>query len=234
MQFEEYEIIRIKSELSEVYEVHLKPKKKKHITQFKPGQFFHIKNPTYKKPHETRAFSITTTPNSADHLAICVKTYGPWTQDLLKKKCGDSVWLFGPMGAFTLRKELTNAVFIAGGVGITPILSMLQSLHESNHTLPISLIYANKTPDTILKKEYVEHMFATKGHWKLHSVVSSTHGYVTKEYIEQNIAYTKESTFFICGSQRFTKNIHEVLGSCGIEKTAIKQEIFSAPALPVQ
>jgi ferredoxin-NADP reductase len=234
MQFEEYEIIRIKSEVSKVYEVHVKPKKKKQITQFKPGQFFHIKNPTYQKPHETRAFSITSTPSTPQHMAFCVKTYGPWTQDLLKKKRGDSVWLFGPMGAFTLKEEVTNAIFIAGGVGITPILSILQSLDERNQELPITLIYANKTPDAILKKEYVEEMFDKKSHWKLHSLISSVSGHITKEFLEQNIAYSKNSTFFICGSQRFTKNIIEVLASCGIERSAIKQEIFSAPLIPTQ
>jgi ferredoxin-NADP reductase len=234
MQFEEYEIVRIKSEISKVYEIHLKPKKKNQITQFKPGQFFHIKNPTYQKPHETRAFSITTTPTTSEHLAICVKTYGPWTENLLKKKNGDSVWLFGPMGAFTMKNDITNAIFIAGGVGITPILSMLQSLEERKHTLPVTLIYANKSPDAILKKEYVEKMFAEKDNWKLHSHISSTSGHITKEFLEQNVAYSKHSTFFICGSQRFTKNIIEVLESCGIERSAIKQEIFSAPFIPPQ
>lgn len=237
MQFEEYEIIQIKSEVSDVYEVRLRPKKRKRTVQFKPGQFYHIKNPTFEKPNTTRAYSVTTTPSTPDELAFCIKVYGPWSEKLLKKKVGESVWLFGPMGAFTMKKDVTNAVFIAGGVGITPILSILRSLHETNQKLPITLIYANKTPNTILKRDYVKTMFDNKDHWQLHSLVSEASeeknwkgfkGHIDKEFIMQNVAYIKNTTFYVCGSQRFTKNIIEVLKSCDIDPTNIKQEIFSA------
>jgi NAD(P)H-flavin reductase len=216
MQFEEYKIVCITPHFPNVSVLRVKPKNGKHNTQFKPGHFYHIKNASYEKPTETRPFSAITTPLTTEYIEFCIKSYGPWTKELLTKKPGENVWLFGPMGSFTMNAKVTNPIFIAGGVGITPILSILQSLHEGNLLLPVTLIYANKSQDTIFGKEYLEGIFNKKSHWKLLSILSSTptdkkwkgyQGHITKELLQDSGAITKNSTFFVSGSYRFTKNI---------------------------
>jgi len=237
MQFEEYEIVAITPEITDVFLVRLKPKTAKYVSTFKPGQFYHLRNPHYRKPHETRQFSVITTPKTKEYIEFCIKTYGPWTKTLLKKKPGESIWLFGPMGQFTLQRITSEMVFIAGGVGITPILSIIQSLHEKIRTSSVTLIYANKSSQTILKKAHIENLFRTKRGWKLISLVSQAEtismeqrqGRITEEFLKQEIDLKKIPVFFICGSKRFTQNIGELLHNLAIPDTHIKQEVFLPP-----
>jgi ferredoxin-NADP reductase len=229
MQFEEYEIVSITSELTDVFIIRLKPKNKKNISAFRPGQFYHLKNPTYDKPSETRQFSVITTPKTKNYLEFCIKIYGSWTKALLEKKSGESIWLFGPMGVFTLEQKAAQKIFIAGGVGITPILSMMQSLHEKKTTLPITLIYANKSPEHMVRKKQIESLFQKKALWKFISLVSQTDGYITGELLKQEIGGESNPLFYVSGSQRFTKNIITLLEDLGIPETHMKQEIFLPP-----
>jgi|SRR6185369_2842096 len=240
MQFEEYEIITITPEVTDVFLVRLKPKKKKYVSAFIPGQFYHVRNPHYWKPHETRQFSVVTTPKVKEYIEFCVKTYGPWTKALLKKKRGESVWLFGPMGQFILQKKTSDIVFIAGGVGITPILSIIQSLHEKGRSSLVTLIYANKSSQTILKKTHIENLFQTKLGWKFISLISQTdivatderRGRITEAFLKEEVDLKKHPVFFICGSKRFTENIRELLHTLKVPESRIKQEVFLPPFPP--
>lgn len=238
MKFEEYEIVAISPEIKDIFSIRLKPKGKKHISTFRPGQFYHMRNPGYSMPNETRQFSIITTPKIKDYMDFSIKTYGPWTKALFEKKPGDSVWLFGPMGEFTLKKTKSETVFIAGGVGITPILSIIQHLHEKKSKNNITLIYANKSSQNILKKAYIKNLFQTNQAWKLIFLISQLdqtflsderHGYITDELIRQEINLNEKLLFFVCGSNRFTQNITTLLQGLGIPDSRIKKEVFIPP-----
>jgi ferredoxin-NADP reductase len=240
MQFEEYEIVTITPEVADVYLLRLKPKKRKYIPNFKPGQFYHLKNPTYLKPNETRQFSVITTIKIKDYLEFCIKTYGPWTKALLAKKPGESIWLFGPMGQFTLNKKNSEFVFIAGGVGIAPMLSMIQTLSESPVVSQLTLIYANKSKQHIVKKNYIENLFNKNPSWKLHFLVTKSdplpenvkHRRIDELFMQEEVATNKTTIFFVCGSDRFTQNITKILQNLTITQNRIRQEIFLPPYPP--
>lgn len=241
MKFEEFTITHITNEFPEVFTLRVKPKKKKKVTPFKSGQFYHIKNPTYENPKETRQFSITTTYKTQTHLEFCIKMYGPWTKALREKQIGENIWLFGPLGGFTFPQATTQAVFLAGGIGITPILSILQSLHEQDATLPVTLIYANKSLHAILKKDYLDQLFQTRQLWKLFHIVSQVQnddqwngkkGHITYEFIKNEVIISNQTTFFVCGSENFTNNILSLLRQFQIPENKIKRELF-LPARPI-
>jgi NAD(P)H-flavin reductase len=234
MQFEDYEIVSIYEELPNIYLLRVKSKDKKSIPTFKPGQFYHIKNPQHEK-HETRPFSVVTTPIVKEYLEFYIKPYGPWTKKLLEKTPGETILLFGPMGSFTKEKHMNTIVCIAAGVGITPILSILNSLEHEKTTQEVTLIYANKLPHTILQRKTLENLFAKKNDWKFIPIVSNTtkdvwdgqKGRITNALLQKEIDFTKDTTFFISGSQDFTKEIVGLLKKNNVEESKIKQEIFS-------
>ncbi len=238
MKFEEYEILTINPEITDTFSIRLKPKSKKYVPTFRPGQFYHMKNPDYSKPNQTRQFSIVTTPKTRDYLEFYIKPYGPWTKALFEKKPGESIWLFGPMGEFTLKLKANNPVFIAGGIGITPILSIIQSLHEKKSTEQVTLIYANKSSQSTLRKKHIQSLFQTNPAWKLVFLVSQSdqfiprdehHGRITQELLNKEINIKTTSLFFVCGSKRFTENITVLLQNLNIPDNRIKKEVFLPP-----
>ena len=236
MRFEQYEILDIKPEVTDVFLLRIKPKRNKRIPLFKPGQYYHIKDPANNAPDVTRAFSVLRSKMHGGFLEFYIKSYGPFTKKLLTKKRGESIWLFGPMGRFTLPDETTHAVFLAGGVGITPALSIIQSLHDTRNKMPITLIYANKSQDTILKRSEIENIFEQRTNSKLIHVISRAksekewsgyRGYIDLALLEREVEIAAKPTFFLSGSQNFTNNMYALLMQRNIESTSIKQEIFS-------
>lgn len=235
MQFEEYKIVSIIQELPDVYTIRVKSKIREHVHHFIPGQFYHIKNPTSSQPQVTRPLSIIATILPNEYLEFCIKVFGEWSKALIKKTPGESLWLFGPMGVFTLQQHMKDLIFIAGGIGITPIVSMLTTLYKEIPSRPVTLVYANKFLHTIIKKDMIESMFAAKSQWKYIPIISNIasedqwegyRGRITLDLLERDIEFTKDTTFFICGSQEFTKQIIAFIYSLGVDKNRIKQEIF--------
>lgn len=236
MKFEEYEIIEIIPEIPDVFLLRIKPKKKSNVMHFAPGQFFHLKNPTYIRPEETRPFSAVTTSQD-EYIEFCIKTYGPWTKALLHKKPGESILLFGPMGVFTLQQNRANMVFLAGGVGIAPIHAMIQHLDKEKSSAHITLVYANRNSSYISKRESIEKLFEKKPHWNYIPIVSQMqnsrkwkghHGHITEEFLKREIQFSNETIFYICGSFRFTRNMVNLLQKNNIDFSHIKLETFSS------
>jgi propane monooxygenase reductase subunit len=100
--------------------------------EFKPGQYVDIRIPGDEEHH--RSFSMANTSTSPDELEFMIKMYpGGRFSGLLADgaiKPGDELDVTGPYGVFTLRESDRPLVFIGGGAGMAPILSLLRSMVE--------------------------------------------------------------------------------------------------------
>ena len=104
--------------------------------KFKPGQFLHLAIEPYDNSFnwpESRVFSITNSPSRNNLIEILVSPKGNFTNRMIRElKVGSEVWLKLPFGIFDFRNALyENIVLIAGGTGISPFISFLESLFNS-------------------------------------------------------------------------------------------------------
>lgn len=237
MRFETYEITAILPEVTDVFSVHVRQKRKTKHSLFKPGQYYHIRIPTYQDPQSTRPFSAIKSSLCEDWLEFCIKSYGPFTRHLLEKKPGDKISLFGPLGKFILTDTIEQAIFLAGGVGITPIYAIIQSLSKSNNKFPVTLLYANTVLSSILKKEQIDSLFKTFDNGKLIYILSREKiintpynmlsGHIDRPLIDKVITASPLNHYFLSGSHKFTTAMYQILTDYGIDYKLIKQEIFS-------
>lgn len=115
---------------------------------FYPGQYLDIELPV----KDTRSFTISSSPTE-DFLMVTTKVgLSPFKKAMEDLKSGDIITTSHPAGTFTL-DESTPAVFIAGGIGITPFRSMIKYAVDQKVTTPITLIYSNSDDDFIFKGE---------------------------------------------------------------------------------
>jgi len=119
---------------------------------FTAGQFMTITlpDPPYNdEKGNRRTFSIASPPQEAGHLLIATRMTGSaLKRSLAEAPFGTPVGLFGPSGCFTLHEDSgVPAVFIAGGIGITPFRSLLRDVATRRLQHPITLIYSNRTPE---------------------------------------------------------------------------------------
>jgi len=96
-------------------------------------------------------------------LAFTIKNLGDWSgKEVPALQPGDRVWLDGPYGVFTMdRHQAMGYVFIGGGVGITPLYSMLQTMVEREDRRPVLLFYGSSDPENLTFREQLEELAAS-------------------------------------------------------------------------
>jgi predicted ferric reductase len=128
---------------------------------FRPGQFAWLKVGASPFVFEEHPFTIASTATEPWRKEFAVRPLGDFTQDLATLTPGQRVWLDGPHGAFTLDGLHSSAfVFVAGGVGVTPMLSMLRTMAARGDQRPAVLVVAGRTADDLLHRADHEHLDA--------------------------------------------------------------------------
>ncbi len=122
------------------------------ILSFIAGQFCGIRQENEDSKTKAHFFSIASSPTNKKYIEFCFKIYGNWTKRLSQTPVNSTLALSGPYGKFTWEKTFQTAIFLAGGVGITPFMSMLRFIKETNQTPSITLLYGNGTEQHILYK----------------------------------------------------------------------------------
>ena len=127
---------------------------------FSPGQFAWItvdRSPFADLEHPFSYSSSAIHPESA---SFTIKAAGDFTETIAGLAKGTKVYIDGPFGAFTMdrRSSASEFLFIAGGIGITPIISMLRTMRDREDTRRCSLVYAARSLEEMTFREELEQL----------------------------------------------------------------------------
>lgn len=127
------------------------------VFEWTAGQYLHYKinNQDFDDRGPNRFFSIASAPHE-EYIQLTTKFFddgSSFKKELIRLKAGDTIEAFGPKGDFSIREGITDYVFIAGGMGITPFRSIILDLDHRGKPLNITLLYANKTLDMVFRAE---------------------------------------------------------------------------------
>ncbi|MDY0405133.1 FAD-dependent oxidoreductase [Virgibacillus sp. 179-BFC.A HS] len=151
-------------------------------------------------------------------------------------KEGTEVSFDGPHGGFTLHKtETTPAVFVIGGIGITPVRSMIVQALKENTSHQMTLLYSNKTPKDApfldefeqLAKEHDNFTFvpvmtrASKDEWK------GEHGHIDEDMLKRYVKDVSAPIYYLSGPADMVQAMHEMLVKAGANEDNIRMEEFS-------
>ena len=159
MKFRPYEVRSVEPEQGNAWTVRLAAVG--HAgAKFAPGQFAWItvaRSPFADLEHP---FSYSSSASDPESPAFTIKALGDFTAKISGLKIGTRVYVDGPFGAFTVdrRPAAAEFVFIAGGIGITPFMSMLRTMRDRNDTRAIRLIYAAQTLEQMTFREELERL----------------------------------------------------------------------------
>ena len=207
---------------------------------FEPGQFLTVSVEIDGKPVR-RSYSIASSPCCHGWCEITVKhESGGIVSGYLhtRIKEGDSLDASGPYGRFTFRgHEAPSVVFIAGGVGITPLMSSIRYLTDQSWNGRIDLIYACARLDAVIFREELDQL--ARRHPNLHVTVilssepsgewKGQRGYVTSELLA-GVPDIRSRRIHLCGPPIMMEAVKKALAALGITGDAIKTELFlSAP-----
>ncbi len=174
---------------------------------FQPGQFIWVTIGDTPFSLQQHPFSLVTPPTQGHRIAFTAKRLGDFTNSLPEVTPGTRAWVEGPYGAFVPDTANTSgAVLIAGGIGITPIISILRTFNETGIKIPLWLIYANQRWEETTFREELERHSRSLALEVVH-VLAQPHdgwtgdtGYVDGALLARRLpADDGQREYFICG-----------------------------------
>lgn len=145
-----YRVEAVRKVAMKTWEVEVAPTRGQSLA-FQPGQFVWLTLDRSAFSIREHPFSIASAPADTGKLAFVIKEVGDFTRQIGQIPVGARAYLDGPHGALTLgARSAAGIVFLAGGVGIAPILSMLRQLRADGDPRPLKLIYGNRVEEQIV------------------------------------------------------------------------------------
>jgi predicted ferric reductase len=169
-------------------------------------------------------FSLTSTPKEKE-LRIAVKAVGDFTTALHKLNEGAAAKIEGPYGQFSyLNVPRKRQVWIAGGIGVTPFLSMARSLDGSG--FEIDLYYGVKSLDQSYFLAELLALDRTRDDFRLIHIPEDEDGYITADRIEEMSGDLLGVDFLLCGPPPMVENLKGQLAAKGVARSHIHFEKF--------
>jgi ferredoxin-NADP reductase len=205
-----------------------------------PGQYVMLAFPDDLE--SKRAFSIVEYYPKAMEILVLIKKQGIFTQRIFDSKPGQELIISGPYGRFTLAdagfldgedSKAKPLVFIAGGIGITPIYSMLLEALNNNHSNDIHLFYTAKNIEQMPLYEQLNELENGKLRIKYHFTMQDSQGAVCKNKrlgcndIVEEVPDFDKGTYFICGPSAMIEGFRKELLEKGIPDERIRSEDFT-------
>lgn len=215
-------------------------KKPENFTQI-AGQYIDItliNPPETDAEGDTRTFSLITTPSN-EHIGIATRMRDTaFKRNLKGMTPGTEIEISGPMGSFTLHENSSKpAVFLSGGIGITPFHSIILDAADKQLQHKIYLFYSNRRPeDTAF---YDDLLAAEKNNSNFKFIPTMTEmsksaktwtgeeGYITKEMIERHVPDLSNAIYYIAGPETMVYAMREMLTDSGVSRDDIKTEEFA-------
>ncbi|WP_413089214.1 NO-inducible flavohemoprotein [Terribacillus sp. 179-K 1B1 HS] len=213
---------------------YLKPADGGHVPDFKPGQYISVRvSIPGEKYMMIRQYSLSKTP-SPDMFRISVKKENDNDPDGKvsvylheQVKEGDKLEVSAPAGDFTLEGNPHNAItFIAGGVGITPIMSMLETLAEKDPNREVVFLQAARTPAYAAFTEQIQSFQERMPNLTYQTYYDGNR--IDETVLKENV--NSNSDVYVCGPAGFMEFVISTLYHTGFSKEQIHFEFFGPAA----
>ena len=206
------------------------------LAYFRAGQYISLKM-QIGQSFISRPYSICSAPKDAleGMLAITVQSKADgFAADYLlaNAKIGDEFTASGPQGNFYYEdlRDAPNVIALAGGSGITPFLSMAKAIADGTEDFNLTIIFGNRTEDSILFKDELEELAASCDKIKIAHVLSDEdseyyeHGFITADLIKK--LAPEEYSVFVCGPRAMYRFLESELPKLELPEKYIRREIM--------
>lgn len=208
---------------------------------FRPGQAFEIQlpgaTPGESKDERSHAFSIVSAPHESELVFATRMRDSVYKRALRALPVGAELDIDGPFGSLTLHKNTARAgVLIAGGIGVTPFISMLRNAAMQQSQQDLLLLYSNRRPEDAAFLSELQALEKKNPKFRLkatmtdmaHSSVdwSGDRQMIDREWLQQAIEGLANPIFYVAGPPSMVAAMQQLLLSAGIDEDDVRSEEF--------
>ena len=237
LQNNQYIVTDVIKENDTVWTIKMQPTKRQ-LKKYLPGQFAFFSFKSEKQKFQEHPFTISSSPDD-NYLSITVKELGDFTKTVAQLNVNDPVLVEGPFGrlSYIVHPDELETVFIVGGIGITPIISMLKYMSAHDPNRKVLLIWGMNTMADQVAKETFKEIAAKMKNLIIAPVISKDDTYdgekgfidqamiqklVDKASIDQSVV-----GYYICGPSILMDHIREDLLAIGVNQKRVHFEKFA-------
>lgn len=204
--------------------------------RFQPGQFAWLTLDITPLSMREHPFSMSSSGEHPDRIEFGIKALGDFTSTIQDIKPGTKAYLDGPYGVFTIDRyeDAAGFVLIAGGIGITPMMSILITAVKRKDDRPYLLIYASRNWDDITFREELENLKDKLNLTLIHVLRKppeewlGEQGYVDKELLDRYIPKRRGTRqYFMCAAPKMMDQVERALHDLNVPVTHVHMEHFN-------
>ena len=228
-----YAVVEVRPERGDVWSLALEAQGHPGMP-FAPGQYGYLKlgSPYTLDEHP---FSFSSSSERPERIEFAIKELGDFTNRIGQVPPGATAFVDGPHGSFsTDLTPATGYVFIAGGIGIAPFMSLLRTLADRGDPRPIQLIYGEKSWENTAFREALD---ALRERLDLDLVYVIEHpdedwqgetGFVNEDLLRRRLPREAfDRHVFICGPNPMIDAVERALDACGVPERNVSAERFA-------
>ncbi|MBL7129939.1 MAG: FAD-dependent oxidoreductase [Candidatus Omnitrophica bacterium] len=204
--------------------------------EFIPGQFLQvIFDETNRDNRELNKYlSFSSSPTKEYIEATKRLSDSQFSQKLKNLKIGDEVLLKAPLGNCVYKDEYKKIGFLIGGIGITPIISILEYIIDKKLNTDVLLLYSNKTEQDIAFRKELDHWKSINSNIKVFYTLTERKptdkncisGRINRDLFIEKVKDVDERIFFIFGPPKMVEAMKDLCLEIGCDKENIKSESF--------
>ncbi|MCI4371418.1 MAG: FAD-dependent oxidoreductase [Thermoplasmata archaeon] len=185
----------------------------------------------------SRSFTMANAPGEGRVMITTrVRSTSPFKQAFASLRLGDRIPAKGPFGKFTLHAGDAPALFLAGGIGVTPFRSMVRHALDERRSVRMALLTSDWTPESIPFREELDSWARAQTSFQIARTVTrlansrdewSGHvGRIDAAWIRQHLEPSESTIAYVAGSPSFVAGMRSLLASLGFPEERIRFEQF--------
>ncbi len=203
---------------------------------YAPGQFAFLKIRSHNISFEEHPFTISSSPSRPPRLQFTIRESGDWTSRVKEITAGAKAYIEGPFGIFGHLdfESMREIVMIAGGIGITPMLSILRYLADKNPGRKITLVWSNRTQKEVVYPDEFRVMEGNMPGLTIKYVFTREKGHgedagrLNRDGLEKLlVGCGRESIILLCGPPLMMTQVRNDIVLLGFPGKSIIEERFS-------
>ena len=202
------------------------------------GQYLIFKLDVPADPRRgTRSFTMSNAPGERPvMLTTRIRSTSPFKQSLASMTPGAQIAAKGPFGKFTLHAGDSPALFLAGGIGVTPFRSIVKHALDAGRSIPMTLLTSDRTPEAIPFRETMDAWARARPTFRVFRTITKPGasqqpwpdrvGRIDAHWIREHMSRAKDTTVYVAGAPPFVADMRAALQEVGVADDRVRAEQF--------